>query len=192
MLILASSSPSRARLLTQMGVLFQSIPSSIDETPFPREKPLDYIKRMAQEKANFVTSHHPEHFVLAADTIVALGTRILRKAESAEEARAQLSLISGKRHKSCTALTLVFPYKEKTVTRICTTHVAFKSLDAQEIDFYIASQQWRNVAVYQSEGIAGQFIRFMRGHPSTLMGLPLFDTYQMLRPHGLFLPFHRE
>lgn len=188
MLILASQSPSRARLLTQLGIAFQVAPAAIDETPLPKEKSLDYIKRIALEKARFVASSYPEQFILAADTIVVLGTRILRKAENEAEARAQLALISGRRHRSCTALALVFPNGNSRV-RICTTHVAFKVLEAKEIDSYIASRQWCNVAVYQSEGIAGQFIRFMRGQPSTVMGLPLFDTYQMLRPHGLVPSF---
>jgi len=189
MLILASQSPSRARLLTQLGIPFQAVPSLIDETPLPKEKPLDYIKRISQEKAYSVASSHPERFILAADTIVALGTRILMKAKDEEEARAQLALISGRRHRSCTALCLVLP-NGQCRARIAITHVAFKALDAQEIDLYIASNQWRNVAVYQSEGRAAQFIRFMRGQPSTLMGLPLFDTYQMLRPYGLVPPIH--
>ena len=189
MLILASQSPSRARLLTQLGVPFDVFPSFIDETPLPKEKPLEYVQRIAQEKARSVASRHPERFVLAADTIVALGTRILRKAESEEEARDQLSLISGRRHRSCTALSFIVP-NGKCHVRLCMTHVAFKALDIQEIDSYIASKEWCNVVVYKSEGRAGQFIRFLRGQPSTLMGLPLFDTYQMLRPYGLVPTVH--
>lgn len=184
MLVLASASPSRQLLLAGLGVPFEIDPPCLDEQIQAREKPIPYVQRMSKEKAICVAGRHQSKYVLAADTIVALGTRILRKAQDAEEAHQQLRLLSGKRHRVYTSLTVVLP--DQTMRhRLSMTHVAFKVLEPQEIEAFVASDQWKNVAVYRHEGMAACFTRSMRGLPSTIAGLPLWDTYQLLRGLGL-------
>ncbi len=183
--ILASQSPSRFTLLTQLGIPFDVHPAHIDETPIARERPTAYVLRMAREKAEKVSEQFPHRPILAADTIVAVGTRILRKAESEEKVYDQLHLISGRRHRVYTALALRMP-SGAYYTRLCVTHVAVKILEADEMDFFVQSGEWRNVAVYRIEGIMGMYIRMIRGLSSTVQGLPLWDTYTLLKGHGLW------
>ncbi len=184
MLILASQSPSRSLLLARIGIPFKVHPADIDETPILRERPTAYVTRVAREKAEKVSSTHPDCPILGADTIVAVGTRILRKAETESEVYQQLRLISGRRHRVYTALALRLP-SGAYYTRLCVTHVAIKVLEAHEQRDFVASQEWRNVAVYRIEGLMGLYIRMIRGLPSTIQGLPLWDTYSLLRGHGL-------
>lgn len=188
MLILASQSPSRSLLLTRMGVPFEVYPADIDETPMAKERPRDYVLRVAREKAEKVSQTHAQRPILAADTIVAVGTRILRKAKDEAEARAQLALISGRRHRVYTAVALRLP-SGAYHTRLTVTHVALKVLEPQEEHFFIASGEWKNVAVYRIEGIMGLYIRMMRGSYSGIQGLPLWDTYSLLKGHGLIQNF---
>ena len=141
--------------------------------------------RMAREKAEKVSEQFSDQPILAADTIVAVGTRILRKAESEQEVYDQLRLISGRRHRVYTALALRMP-SGAYYTRLCVTHVAVKILEPQEIAFFIQSGEWRNVAVYRIEGIMGMYIRMIRGLSSTVQGLPLWDVYTLLKGHGLW------
>lgn len=184
MLVLASQSPSRYRLLTQLGVPFVVDAADIDETPLRGELPKWYVQRVSTDKARAVAERHAEAFILAADTIVTMGTRIFRKAESAQEASSQLHALSGRRHRIYTHLCLRTPHGQ-FYQKLCVTHVAFKVLEEKEIQAFVASEQWRGVAVYEHEGFAARFIQWMRGLPSTIKGLPLFDTYQILRGHGL-------
>lgn len=185
MLILASGSPSRYALLKQLGIPFEVQPADIDETPIVRERPTAYVTRVAREKAEKVSTLFSDRPILAADTIVAVGTRILRKAQSEQEAYDQLLLISGRRHRVYTALALRLP-SGAYYTRLCMTHVAVKILESQEISHFVQSKEWCNVAVYRIEGIMGMYIRMMRGLPSTVQGLPLWDTYALLKGHGLW------
>jgi septum formation protein len=172
-------------LLTQLGIPFDVYPANIDETPIVRERPTPYVMRMAREKAEKVSEQFSDQPILAADTIVAVGTRILRKAESEQEVYEQLRLISGRRHRVYTALALRMP-SGAYYTRLCVTHVAVKILDPQEIAFFVQSGEWRNVAVYRIEGIMGMYIRMIRGLSSTIQGLPLSDVYTLLKGHGLW------
>ena len=183
--ILASQSPSRFALLTRLGIPFDAHPANIDETPIVRERPTLYVMRMAREKAEKVSEQFSDQPILAADTIVAVGTRILRKAESEQEVHDQLRLISGRRHRVYTALALRMP-SGAYYTRLCVTHVAVKILEHHEIAFFIQSGEWRNVAVYRIEGIMGMYIRMIRGLSSTVQGLPLWDVYALLKGHGLW------
>jgi septum formation protein len=121
--------------------------------------------------------------ILAADTIVSVGTRILRKAENEKQVYAQLDLISGRRHRVHTALALRMP-SGAYYSRLSTCHVAVQILETHEKDHFVASQEWRNVAVYRLEGVMGMYIRMIRGMPSTIQGLPLRDTYTLLKGHG--------
>ena len=185
MFILASQSPSRFALLSQLGIPFNVYPADIDETPMATERPTPYVMRMAREKAAKVSEQFSQLPILAADTIVAVGTRILRKAENEQEAYEQLRLISGRRHRVYTALALRMP-SGAYYTRLCVTHVAVKVLEADEIAFFLRSGEWRNVAVYRIEGIMGMYIRMIRGLSSTVQGLPLWDVYALLKGHGLW------
>jgi len=184
MLILASQSPARSLLLTRMGIPFQVHPADIDETPIKNERPTAYVTRVAREKAEKVSLHFPEAPILAADTIVAVGARILRKAENEHEASHQISLLSGRRHRVYTALALRLP-SGAYYTRISMTHVAVKVLEVHEKQHFINSQEWRHVAVYRIDGVMALYIRMIRGLTSTVQGLPIWDTYALLKSHGL-------
>jgi len=178
-LILASASPRRLALLAQIGITpDQVIPADIDETPRAGELPRPYAERVAREKAAAVAV--PGAFVLAADTVVAVGRRILGKAETAAEARACLELLSGRRHHVLTALTLITPSGE-TSHRVCDSAVIFNRLTATELDTYIATGEWHGKAGgYAMQGHAAAFIRALSGSYSGVVGLPLFETAQLL------------
>lgn len=188
MLVLASKSCARNELLRQLGVSFCVEPSDIDETPKIREKPENYVMRIAAEKAKDIFEKHLANFkvkpILAADTIVSVGTRILRKAKDANEVRSQMKLLSGRRHRVYTGLALYLP-TGILKQRLCTTHVTFKRLKQSEIEYFVDSMEWKDVAVYRYDKIVARFISYMRGLPSTIAGLPLFDTYQLLHGCGL-------
>jgi len=178
--ILASASPRRLALLKQIGITpAQVIPAHTDETPFKEELPLPYAKRMAKEKALAVAALHTDSWVLAADTVVSSGRRILPKAEDEITARKCLKLLSGKRHRVITAVALVKADKvrEKSVM----TMVRFKRLTPAEIDSYIASDEWRGKAGgYAIQGLAAAFIPAINGSYSNVVGLPLTEVKAML------------
>jgi len=186
-LILASSSPRRLTLLAQIGITpDQVIPPDIDESPAPDETPRLYARRMAREKAAAVPSS--TCFVLAADTIVAAGRRILPKAQDADQVRACLTLLSGRRHRVITAITLASPggalhHREAEST------VTFSRLTPGQIDRYVACQEGEGKAGgYAINGQAASFIRFLSGSHSAVVGLPLFETAQLLRGQGWEIP----
>lgn len=184
-LVLASASPRRLDLLAQIGIVPAAVdPADIDETPLPRELPVDHAKRLAAAKAAAVSARHPGCFVLAADTVVACGRRILPKAETEAEAKACLSLLSGRRHRVIGGVCLVTP-KGKSVVRAITTAVAFKRLAAEEIAFYLAGGEWRGKAGgYAIQGFAAVFARQIVGSYSNVVGLPLHETYGLLSGNG--------
>lgn len=184
-LVLASSSPRRAALLEQIQIKPVKItPAAIDETPEKDEKPRDLALRLAQKKARKVAQNHKNAFILAADTVVGCGRRILLKTENAKEARQWLSLLSGRRHHVYTGLALITP-EGQMLSRVCDTLVQFKRLSAQELDAYIAGGQWKDVAGgYAIQGAADAFVKFIRGSYSNVVGLPLYDTMQMLKGTG--------
>ncbi|RKQ73678.1 Maf family protein [Oceanibaculum indicum] len=184
-LVLASASPRRLDLLAQIGIVPAAVdPADIDETPLPRELPVDHAKRLAEAKAAAVAARHPGCFVLAADTVVACGRRILPKAETEAEAKACLALLSGRRHRVIGGVCLVTP-KGKSVARAITTAVAFKRLAAEEIAFYLAGGEWRGKAGgYAIQGFAAVFARQIVGSYSNVVGLPLYETYGLLSGNG--------
>lgn len=187
-LVLASASPRRRDLLGQIGVIPDRIaPSDIDEMPKPRELPRVYAARMATGKADTARALIGDAFILAADTVVACGRRILPKTETPDEAAACLALLSGRRHRVLGAVVLDAP-DGRRLERLVTTAVTFKRLSPEEIAFYIASEEWRGKAGgYAIQGCAGAFVTALNGSYSNVVGLPLAETYAMLRGSGFTL-----
>jgi septum formation protein len=181
-LILASASPRRLDLLRQVGLEPAKIdPADIDETPRAQELPRAYALRMAEAKLAAVAARHPGAMVLAADSVVVCGRRILPKAEAEAEARACLKLLSGRRHRVMGGVAAVGP-AGKVRTRLVETVVRFKRLEAAEIDAYVASGEWRGKAGgYAIQGRAAAFVDFISGSYSNVVGLPLFETVALLR-----------
>jgi septum formation protein len=188
--VLASSSPRRRDLLAQIGVWPDAIvPAEIDETPLPRELPAPMARRLARAKAEAVAAAHPGALVLAADTVVAAGRRVLPKAETAEQARACLALLSGRRHRVHVGVCAIAP-DGRRAERLVTTIVAFKRLTPAEIDGYLATGEWQGKAGgYAIQGRAGAFVRFLSGSYSAVVGLPLAETAALLGGLGFPPPW---
>ena len=182
-LVLASASPRRLELLARLGVAPDEVaPADIDETPRKTELPADYARRMAAEKA--AAAVRAGALVLAADTVVAAGRRILPKAETEAVARDCLTLLSGRRHRVLSAVTLV-DGEGRARHRLSTSVVAFKRLSPEELDAYVASGEWRGKAGgYAIQGRAEALVRMLQGSHSGVMGLPLYETRTLLRAAG--------
>jgi septum formation protein len=174
-------------LLQQIGIVPDQVVSpDIDESPSRDELPRPYAERMAREKAAAVVS--AERLVLAADTVVAAGRRILPKAEDALQVRDFLTLLSGRRHRVLTAVALVAPNGRRT-ERLVETAVTFNRLTQAQIDRYVATREGEDKAGgYAINGYAAGFVRFLSGSYSGVVGLPLFETAQLLRGHGWQIP----
>lgn len=182
-LVLASASPRRRELITRLGIEPARVAAAdIDETPAKNEIPRDYARRMAREKALAVTANG-EH-VLAGDTVVAAGRRILPKAEDEATARTCLELLSGRRHRVLSAVALRSP--DGTLReRISETIVRFKPLSAAEIAAYLAGGEWHGKAGgYAIQGAAEGLITWISGSHSGVVGLPLYETRALLRAAG--------
>jgi len=185
LLVLASASPRRLDLLRQIGIEPDRIdPAEIDETPRPREEPAAHAMRLAEEKARAVMPRHPGAYILAADTVVACGRRILPKPADPTTARSCLELLSGRRHRVHGGVALADPDRRLTLRRV-DSHVAFKRLSEAEIAAYLCSGEWRGKAGgYAIQGRAAALIRWVRGSYSNVVGLPLFETAQLLAGRG--------
>ncbi len=194
-LILASGSPRRLDLLNQVGISpARLMPMDIDETPKKSEHPRSLARRLSTEKAEaalVAVRADPawrHSYILSADTVVAVGRRILEKTEYTEEASSALHLLSGRGHWVYTGVCLVTPggqFRQKVVE----TKVRFKRLSPLEIDNYIASGQWRGKAgAYAIQGIAGCFIQKLVGSYTNVVGLPLYETVGLLTGEGY--PIH--
>jgi septum formation protein len=189
--VLASASPRRLALLDQAGIKADSLlPTDIDETPKKNERPRDLARRLAREKAEaayVVTGNQPEltsSYIIAADTVVALGRRVLPKPEIVDEAAECLRLLSGRAHRVYTAVTLVTP-KGAFRERLVETRIRFKRLSSEDIETYLASGEWRGKAGgYAAQGIAGSFIVKLVGSHSAVVGLPLYETLSLLGGEG--------
>ncbi|QNE06350.1 Maf family protein [Croceicoccus marinus] len=182
-LILASASPRRRELLARLDVQPARVaPADIDETPRKGELPRPYVHRMAREKALAVKAD--DGFVLAGDTVVAAGRRILPKAEDEATARECLALLSGRRHRVFSAIALAAP-DGLVRERMSETIVRFKVLSAQEIDAYVAGGEWHGKAGgYAIQGHAEALIAWIQGSHSGVVGLPLFETRALLKAAG--------
>jgi len=182
-LVLASGSPRRLDLLQQVGVVPVEVdPADIDEQPLDDETPRALAARLAVGKAAATALRHVDALVLGADTVVACGQRILPKAETIDEARSCLKLLSGRRHRVYTGVALA---GRTTASRVVMSVVTFKRLSQKEIDGYLATGDWHGKAGgYAIQGPAALFIRALSGSYSGVVGLPLFETGQMLRGAG--------
>ena len=185
--ILASASPQRTELLKQIGITPQAItPANIDERPKPRELPRAYVQRMATTKAEAIAKLHAKTPILAADTIVALGRRILGKPTTRNDAEKMLKLLSGRRHQVLTAITLKTP-DGKTRKRTVISKLRLKRLDDATLKYYLNSNEWKDKAgAYAIQGLAALWIDWMSGSYSNIVGLPLAETGQLLKSAGLF------
>ena len=185
MLVLASASPRRLDLLRQIGLEPAAIdPADTDETPAPAEAPRVYALRMAMAKLAVVAPRHPGATVLAADSVVALGRRILPKADTEADARRCLALLSGRRHRVLGGVAVGSAGKVRT--RLVETVVRFKRLEPSEVEGYIRSGEWQGKAGgYAIQGRAAAFVAFLSGSYSNVVGLPLFETAAMLRAASL-------
>lgn len=186
-LILASSSPRRLALLRQVGVIPErtAVPE-VDETPLARELPRAYVLRMAEAKASDIAARPDAGgaYVLAADTVVACGRRILGKADDVDAAERCLRLLSGRRHRVYTGVAVVPPDGRRAI-RVIMTMVRFKRLSEPEIAAYLTCGEWRGKAGgYAIQGKAEAFIPSINGSYSNVVGLPLAATLDLLRGLG--------
>ena len=184
-LVLASASPRRLALLRQIGVEPDLVePAAIDETPKAKERPADYARRVATDKAAAVHARHPDAYVLAADTVVAVGRRILPKPDDPDTARRCLALLSGRRHRVIGAVVALAP-DGRGAARLVTTRVRFKRLGEAELEAYLESGEWRGKAGgYAVQGRAAAFIPWIEGSYPNVVGLPLAETLTLLRGLG--------
>lgn len=196
-LVLASGSPRRLALLGQVGIEPDLLmPVDADETPLKAEAPRSLAKRLARQKAELAVEklkrveEFDHGFVLAANTVVAQGRRILPKAEMLDQASMCLRLLSGRAHRVYTGMTLVTP-KGAVRHRLVETRVRFKKLSSDEIDSYLASGEWRGKAGgYAIQGIAGSFIVKLIGSYTNVVGLPLYEVSSMLQGEGYPVHFN--
>jgi nucleoside triphosphate pyrophosphatase len=184
-LILASASPRRLELLARIGVVPGEVaPADIDESVPSNELPRDHALRLAREKAEAVAAKFPDALVLAADTVVAVGRRILPKVEDEATLRACMKLLSGRRHRVLTGVALAAP-DGPIRTRLGETMIAMKRLSDDEIDYYASHGEWRGKAGgYALQGYGEVYVRHIAGSYSNVVGLPLAETRLLLKSAG--------
>jgi len=183
-LVLASASPRRYDLLAQIGIVpSHVVPADIDEDPVREEAPRVYAERLAREKALTVATDYPDDFVLAADTVVACGRRILPKAEDVATAQACLNLLSGRAHRVYTGISL--HYRGRQITKSVMTRVQLARLSDLDLNAYLAGGEWQGKAGgYAIQGSAALFIKAINGSYSNVVGLPLYETGNLLKGMG--------
>ena len=184
-LVLASASPRRLELLRQIGVAPDRVePADIDERPLPKETPRLLARRLARLKAEAAAARSPHAFILAADTIVAVGLRVLDKTDDEARARAWLGLLSGRNHKVLTAVAVIAP-DGRRADRLVEARLRFKRLTARETDAYLEGGEWRGKAgAYAIQGRAGAFVISLQGSYTAVVGLPLYETSALLEGLG--------
>jgi septum formation protein len=188
-LVLASASPRRLDLLRQIGLEPDAtLPAELDESPLKDETPRALAQRLAAAKADVAAARRPDAFVLAADTVVALGRRVLPKAKTDDEVRGCLELLSGRAHKVLTAVAVAAPAGRRAV-RLVETRVRFKRLTAAEVEGYLRSGEGLGKAGgYGVQGRAGAFVTALQGSYSAVVGLPLYESANLLQGLGFHLP----
>jgi len=187
--VLASASPRRLDLLRQIGLAPDLVSAAeIDETPHPNETPRRLALRLAVEKAGTVAAGHSEAWVLAADTVVCVGRRVLPKAETEEEVRACLSLLSGRAHRVLTAVAVCAP-GGRAASRLVESRLHFRRLSAADVAGYVACGEGLGKAGgYAVQGRAGAFVMNLHGSYSGVVGLPLYETLNLLTGLGYKTP----
>lgn len=180
-LVLASASPRRLELLRQVGIEPDRVdPADIDETPQRDETPRRLVARLAIGKAQAVSARHPAAHVLAADTIVAVGRRILGKPDDEADARRMLTLLSGRPHKVLTGVAVIAP-EGRTASRVVESRVTFKRITDRELDAFIAGGDWTDASGgYKIHRLAGAFVTDISGSYTSVVGLPLYETLNLL------------
>ena len=184
-LILASASPRRVDLLAQLGIKpDEIIPADIDEAPLKGELPRALALRLAQGKAQAVAENHEGAYVLAADTVVGMGRRLLDKAHGADDVKRYISAMSGRRHHVYGGIALITP-EGQMISRVVDTLVQFKRMSDFEIEQYVQSGEGEGKAGgYAIQGLAESYIKFISGSYSNVVGLSLYDTMQILNGVG--------
>lgn len=188
-LVLASASPRRLDLLRQIGLEPDQVDAAeIDETPLSHETPRQLALRLAAGKVDKIARDHADAIVIAADTVVAVGRRVLPKAETEEEARACLALLSGRGHRVLTGVAIRGP-DGRGAQRLVETRLQFKRLGERELAGYLKSGEWRGKAGgYAVQGRAGAFVIALHGSYSAVVGLPLYETRNLLIGAGYPAP----
>ena len=184
-LILASASPRRLELLAQIGVRPDAVMAAdVDETPLKDETPRRLVLRLAGLKAAAIAEQRPDAFVLGADTIVAVGTRILGKPADAADAERMLRLMGGRAHKVLTGVVLIAPGGRRS-ERLSETRIKFRLLSDADIARHMGAGEWKDAAgAYKIQGVAGADVAFLSGSHSSVVGLPLFETHNLLTGLG--------
>lgn len=183
--ILASSSKQRRALLKQIEFSPKLTEAAdIDETPQRFEKPSAYVKRMALEKARHVAERHPGEVVLASDTIIVCGAKIIQKAHSEAEQEKVMRMLSGKAHHVLSGI-CVIDRTGKASVRCVDTRIVMKRLSEEELKSYVAGHEWDGCAGYRIEGVLGAYVKKIIGSYSGVIGLPLFETKNMLNSAGV-------
>ena len=184
-LVLASASSRRLELLNKINIVPEIIQAAnIDETPKKKEKPIEYCKRLAREKGDFIFQNYPDMTVLSADTIVFCSNKIFGKASSDQEARSFLNFFSGRKHSVLTAIYL----RNKNLSKIkySISKVTFIRLEKKDIDIYLATKEWKNKAgAYAIQGYAERFVKTINGSYSNIVGLPLQQAFNLLKTSNL-------
>lgn len=184
-LVLASASSRRLELLNKINIIPEIIQAAnIDETPKKKEKPIEYCKRLAREKGDFIFQNYPDMTVLSADTIVFCSNKIFGKASSDQEARSFLNFFSGRKHSVLTAIYL----RNKNLSKIkySISKVTFIRLEKKDIDIYLATREWENKAgAYAIQGYAERFVKTINGSYSNIVGLPLQQAFNLLKTSNL-------
>ncbi|MCY1045415.1 Maf family protein [Corallococcus sp. bb12-1] len=189
LLVLASASPRRKDLLAQLGLRFTVTAADIDETPTAGEIARNYVQRLAEEKSRTVAARHPDAWVLAADTTVALGSELLGKPRDAAEARDMLGRLSGRTHEVFTGIAVAGRARASQVVR---TQVTFRALSQEEIAWYAdTGEPLDKAGAYAIQGKGGFLVASIEGSPTNVIGLPLGETLALLQEAGLPLPWKK-
>ncbi|MBU2547331.1 MAG: septum formation inhibitor Maf [Proteobacteria bacterium] len=185
-LILASASPRRRELLAWAGVDFEIRPVEIDESVRPGESPEAHVRRLAETKAEQASELSPNLWVLAADTVVVLGDRILGKPADRNDAARMLAALSGRTHRVLTGYCLIHRDRDEKYLDHIRTDVEFRALGREEIEAYLDSGEvWDKAGAYAIQGRGGSLVRFIQGSYTNVIGLPLAEVLDRLRSNGL-------
>jgi septum formation protein len=181
LLILASGSPRRKALLKDLGLQLKVVPTDVQEIPIRHEDPTSFSKRMAEEKAELVSSLYPKQWVLGADTVVVLGGKILGKPKDSQEAKRFLHFLSGKTHRVITGFCIRHRKMNRSVLRNVTTRVSFKTLSAEEIDWYVQTGEPLDKAgAYAIQGKGAFCVQKIQGSYTNVVGLPVTEVLEEL------------